>query len=1175
MFKSSSSKPPTSTSASSSSAAAANNNKKNTKSTSVAIKEVTPKSPKITKNNNQLPPLAPNTNVNSNSNNSKTTNSLAQELEKLRQQNQELERQLIIEREEKHTLRTRLDVMLTSTPTNSASMRRISQPSDDDDGGSQPGNKGGGGSYGFEDDDAAGISSMLMMTPPPKRGKDGRPLLEKQKSMVSKRRLSNMQNLAGGVIRPGQTARSTDMIAKMLSEHLRQKQDVDKTLSTQDNKKGSSTIPNIQSTTPTTATATTTTTTTTVKDPRRASTQSQSNNANNATSSTSLNAGTTGAGSNGSGGGGANVSSNDARSRSSTKQSEDRLGNLTNSSMPGSSGGGGTRRGSHRGPKHARTPSFLGKILAHKSLARHDSEHHSKNDPSENTMIHLNRGGVYVTTSVGAIQFGMPPETIKDSMDLGIPVPSIFVVPPERFNLHEGVNVAEIEFPAFFNYFVLKKKVTLITYPETVNDLRAIMQEALLGPKSDFLMIQKEYSKFANKDVLASRADHVKEMAYFAAPRAPDFFQIGIENLINFEFFDENGKIELKANGTGNVLVTITDDMRDGFLIVDSGPNLSKRMGSKEDLSSPAADAAAAMASDSNSGAGGDLNTPPPPAELYVQYDQASSCLSVPPSLKAAADSGQTGTFIIPQFGVTVLGNSHGFDAEGSTSGFVVWVNGQGVMVDPPPHSTMLLMKAGIQPKSVTAIILTHCHADHEVGTIQKMVTEDKVVLMTTETIMRSFLRKYEAVTGLDVEFLSQLVNFRPVYLEEPTYWNGASFRFFYSLHSIPCVGFCATFRQKSIVYSADTYYDPDGLKVMQEAGHLSMERYNALMNFPWDSDVVLHEMGVPPIHTPLEALEKLPEKYRNHIYLIHIGGKTARDAKKRGFKIATPGVENTITLVRPPEQEDNTMLKFFQLISTMDIFRGFSLAQALELWFMAKQKTYPVGALIVEKGALGDDFMIILHGSASVDFGGSKKIFRPGDYLGEVSVVTGAPRTATIVADTPVTTFEVDRYAFDYLVMHDPRLKFRMENLIKARSDGSWNAITGNSLLSKFTSSQKTQLQALLNLKTVKRGDIVWKKGERVSMGCIISKGGLRFIEVSGELDPAVKDVPEDKCPLSSGMFVFDMVGAMHELALTTTLVVETEVALLFTFETEGIMQYLESNPLLLLGLLKSVVII
>ena len=43
--------------------------------------------------------------------------------------------------------------------------------------------------------------------------------------------------------------------------------------------------------------------------------------------------------------------------------------------------------------------------------------------------------------------------------------------------------------------------------------------------------------------------------------------------------------------------------------------------------------------------------------------------------------------FTPPSFGVTVLGNSHGFDPGGSTSGYVLWLNGRGVMIDPPPFA--------------------------------------------------------------------------------------------------------------------------------------------------------------------------------------------------------------------------------------------------------------------------------------------------------------------------------------------------------------------------------------------------------------------------------------------------------------------------------------------------------
>ena len=77
-----------------------------------------------------------------------------------------------------------------------------------------------------------------------------------------------------------------------------------------------------------------------------------------------------------------------------------------------------------------------------------DEENDSGMDPS--LVVHLKRGGVQVTTAIGTIQFGMPPETIKDSMLLGVPIPKIFVVPPERFNRrlgpNEGINIAEFEF---------------------------------------------------------------------------------------------------------------------------------------------------------------------------------------------------------------------------------------------------------------------------------------------------------------------------------------------------------------------------------------------------------------------------------------------------------------------------------------------------------------------------------------------------------------------------------------------------------------------------------------------------------------------------------------------------------------------------------------------------------
>ena len=69
--------------------------------------------------------------------------------------------------------------------------------------------------------------------------------------------------------------------------------------------------------------------------------------------------------------------------------------------------------------------------------------------------------------------------------------------------------------------------------------------------------------------------------------------------------------------------------------------------------------------------------------------------------------------FTPPTFGVTFLGTSHGFDHKGNTTGFILWVNGNGILVDPPLNSTKYLQSQGINPSLVSRVILTHCHRYH------------------------------------------------------------------------------------------------------------------------------------------------------------------------------------------------------------------------------------------------------------------------------------------------------------------------------------------------------------------------------------------------------------------------------------------------------------------------------
>lgn len=295
------------------------------------------------------------------------------------------------------------------------------------------------------------------------------------------------------------------------------------------------------------------------------------------------------------------------------------------------------------------------------------------------------------------------------------------MVPRERFNIKEGINVSEIEFPAFFNFFVRKKKAQLITYPECKEYLYTIMKEALDGPDPDQIFIEEEYSQFCESGVREAKPDHVKEIAYFREPR-PGTDPIEVLNLISFSYFNADGICQLSDD------VYIKDHSYGYSVYQDNEPIVTI---SDEDARS--------------------CNPPPVP----------KSVLDVNAKTEAI-DHELSPAFKLPRFGMTVLGNSHGFDPSGNTSGFVIWINGQGIMVDPPPHSSSLLRNSGIHPKTVTAIILTHCHADHDAGTMQKIITEDKIDLMTTKTVFQSLIRKYAGVSGLAPELLMQLVNFRP-----------------------------------------------------------------------------------------------------------------------------------------------------------------------------------------------------------------------------------------------------------------------------------------------------------------------------------------------------------------------------------------------------------------------------
>jgi cAMP-dependent protein kinase regulator len=85
----------------------------------------------------------------------------------------------------------------------------------------------------------------------------------------------------------------------------------------------------------------------------------------------------------------------------------------------------------------------------------------------------------------------------------------------------------------------------------------------------------------------------------------------------------------------------------------------------------------------------------------------------------------------------------------------------------------------------------------------------------------------------------------------------------------------------------------------------------------------------------------------------------------------------------------------------------------------LAKQmerEEVPPGTVIVREGEPGDRFYLLFAGMLTVtqrDLG-DRRVLRPGDYFGEVSLTMGMPRTASVTAITPAVVASCDRATFD-----------------------------------------------------------------------------------------------------------------------------------------------------------------
>jgi CRP/FNR family cyclic AMP-dependent transcriptional regulator len=109
-------------------------------------------------------------------------------------------------------------------------------------------------------------------------------------------------------------------------------------------------------------------------------------------------------------------------------------------------------------------------------------------------------------------------------------------------------------------------------------------------------------------------------------------------------------------------------------------------------------------------------------------------------------------------------------------------------------------------------------------------------------------------------------------------------------------------------------------------------------------------------------------------------------------------------------------------MLASVPLFEGLSRRELTTVYEAGKEVTFDEGKPIVEEGATGAGFHLILEGEAAVLVGGRKRAsLGPGDYFGEMALLDGGPRSATVKAMTPVHTLTLASWAFVPLVDKNP----------------------------------------------------------------------------------------------------------------------------------------------------------
>jgi CRP/FNR family transcriptional regulator, cyclic AMP receptor protein len=122
-------------------------------------------------------------------------------------------------------------------------------------------------------------------------------------------------------------------------------------------------------------------------------------------------------------------------------------------------------------------------------------------------------------------------------------------------------------------------------------------------------------------------------------------------------------------------------------------------------------------------------------------------------------------------------------------------------------------------------------------------------------------------------------------------------------------------------------------------------------------------------------------------------------------------------------------------LLKRIPLFAECTKAELVEVALSTDEREAPEGDRLTEEGQRGREFFILVEGTVAVRRGGRKLAdLGPGDWFGEIAILTYKPRTATVTATSPVRILVISDRAFRRLVEATPRIALKVLRSVAVR---------------------------------------------------------------------------------------------------------------------------------------------